>query len=115
MNFRLFRTSLLLTLLFLLRFGLIQAEGYLSPQINRGFAVQASHPVQQDVVCLPIEITEDNEINEARKRLISFAQAVIIHFELYYSLTVDAVTFNDCSSIPLTDNPRWLKNCVFRI
>jgi hypothetical protein len=115
MNFRLFRTSLFLTLLFLLRFGLIQAEGFLAPQINRGFAEQSSHPVQHDVVSLPIEITEDNEVNEARKRLVSFAQAVIIHFELYYSLTVESVTYNDCSSIPLTDNPRWLKNCVFRI
>ncbi len=115
MNFRLLRTSLFLTTFFLLRFGFIQAGGYFHPTNVPVQSIHAAQPLSHDIVCLPIEITEDNEITEARKRVLSGHQAILLAFELFIStqnLFVRSVQLNN-PEIPAF--PKWLLLRVFRI
>jgi hypothetical protein len=115
MNFRLFRTSLFLTTLLILRFGVIQASDYFRPFHIPDHSLQTAHPEHQPVVCLPFEIAEDNEVNDSLKRLSSGAQAVLLacHFFNLKLYAPDQYVFVSAFDPPSA--PFWLKNCVFRI
>jgi hypothetical protein len=115
MNFRLFRTSLFITTLILLRFGVIQAHDYIRPVNIPIHSFQAAHEQHQPVVFLPIEITEDNEVNDSLKRLSSGSYAILLacHFINFKVYSLDQYVFVSAFDPPSA--PTWLKNCVFRI
>lgn len=115
MNFRLFRVSLFLTTLLLLRFGFIQANGtYQAISVPVQF-IQTAHTSSHDVVCLPFEISEDNEVNEARKRISAGLSAIQQAVEVCFYHEYNQILIQECLPGAPPVAPAWLLLCVFRI
>jgi len=115
MNFRLFRSSLLLFSFIILSFGWVNANSIVEFSCVSSKQIQASHPNHQDTFCLPFELIEDNEVNEFRKRFSLATQTILIAFEIRFSSQHAEVYYYNHSSIDPPNVPVWLKNGVLLI
>jgi hypothetical protein len=115
MNFRLFRSSLLLFSFLILSFGWVNANSIVEFSCPSPKQIQASHSNHQDNFCLPYELIEDNEVNESRKRFFSATQTILLALEIFFSSQLGDVYNYNHSSIDPPKVPMWLKNGVLLI
>jgi hypothetical protein len=115
MNFRLFRSSLLLLSFLLLSIGWVNANSIVEFSRESSKQIQPSHTNHQDTFCLPYELIEDNEVNESRKRFFSATQTILLALEIFFSSQLGDVYYYNHSSIDPPKVPVWLKNGVLLI
>ena len=115
MNFRLFRSSLLLLSFLVLSIGWVNANSIVEFSCVSSKQIQTSHSNHHDKFCLPFELIEDNEVNESRKRFFSATQTILLAFEICFSSQHSELYYYNDSSIDPPKVPVWLKNCVFLI
>ena len=115
MNFRLFRSSLLLLSFLVLSIGWVNANSIVEFSCVSTKQIQTSHSNHQDKFCLPFELIEDNEVNESRKRFFSATQTILLAFEICISSQHAELNFYNHSSIAPPNVPVWLRNGVLLI
>ena len=115
MNFRLFRSSLLLLSFLVLSIGWVNANSIVEFSCVSSKQIQASHSNHQDKFCLPFELLEDNEVNESRKRFFSATQTFLITFDTCVTSQLSHVyCYNYFTNAP-PSVPVWLKHGVLLI
>lgn len=115
MNFRLFRSSLLLLSFFVLSIGWVNANSIVEFSCESSKQIHASHSNHQDEFCLPVELIEDNEVNESRKRFISASQTFLIAFDTCFPLQLSHVNYSNYFKNAPPSVPVWLKYGVLLI
>ena len=115
MNFRLFRSSILLLSFLLLSIGWANANSITEYAFGSSKHLQTSHSNQHNNFCLPFELAEDNEVNENRKRFSSVEYTAHCNSEVYFPEQFSQLFYYNRSSIAPPSVPIWLKNAVLLI
>ena len=115
MNFRLFRSSLLLLSFLVLSIGWVNANSIVEFSCVSSKQIQTSHSNHQDKFCLPFELLEDNEVNESRKRFFSATQTFIIAFDTCIPSQLSHVKYCNYFTNAPPSVPVWLKYGVLLI
>ena len=115
MNFRLFRSSILLLSFLLISNNWVNANSItdLSYSVSKQF--ENSHSNKQDKFCIPFELTEDNEVNGCRKRFLSTNQTFNYSVEIFSSDKKISLFYYNYLSSFIQATPNWLKNRVILI
>ncbi len=115
MNFRLFRSSLLLLSFLVLSIGWVNANSIVEFSCVSSKQIQASHSNHQDKFCLPFELIEDNEVNETRKRFFSATQTFFIAFDICFLSQLSHKYYCKYYTNAPPSVPVWLKYGVLLI
>ncbi len=115
MNFRLFRSSLLLLSILLISNNWVNANSITGFSYNASKQFENSHSNKQEKVCIPFELTEDNEVNGCRKRFSSTDQTIIYSVEIFSSNKKISLFYYNYSSGFIQAIPNWLINRVILI